>query len=120
MEELIARLRAIQRRQSGDGLSVFQCEDLILNLVTREVVRAGKKIELTTREFALLEYLLRSPGRVLTRPQLCEQVWDYHFDPGTNVVDVCIQRLRRKLDDGHAVKLVQTVRGVGYTLKAGA
>jgi len=71
-------------------------------------------------ELALLEYLLRSPGRVLTRTQLCEQVWDYHFDPGTNVVDVCIQRLRRKLDGGFAVKLAQTVRGVGYTLKAGA
>ena len=120
MEELIARLRAIQRRQSGGGLSVLHCEDLALNLLTREVIRAGRKIELTTREFALLEYLLRSPGRVFTRIQLCEQVWDYHFDPGTNVVDVCIQRLRRKLDDGFTVKLVQTVRGVGYTLKPGA
>ncbi len=67
----------------------------------------------------LLEYLMRAPGRVLTRTQLCEQVWDYHFDPGTNVVDVCVQRLRRKIDDGHEVKLLQTVRGVGYTLKAG-
>ena len=120
MDELIARLRALGRRQSGDGLNLLQCEDLTLNLITREVVRAGRKIELTTREFALLEYLLRSPGRVLTRTQLCEHVWDYHFDPGTNVVDVCIQRLRRKVDDSFAVKLVQTVRGVGYTLKAGA
>ena len=119
MEELVARLRAIQRRQSGEGLNLFQCEDLTLNLMTREVRRGGRKIELTTREFALLEYLLRSPGRVLTRTQLCELVWDYHFDPGTNVVDVCIQRLRRKLDDEFAVKLVQTVRGVGYTLKPG-
>ena len=119
MDELVARLRAIGRRQSGEGLSLLQCEDLLLNLITREVTRAGRKIELTTREFALLEYLMRSPGRVLTRTQLCEQVWDYHFDPGTNVVDVCIQRLRRKLDDGFSVKLVQTVRGVGYTLKAG-
>ncbi len=119
MDELVARLRAIGRRQSGEGLSVLQYEDLSVNLITRETTRAGRKIELTTREFALLEYLMRSPGRVLTRPQLCEQVWDYHFDPGTNVVDVCIQRLRRKLDDGCAVKLVQTVRGVGYTLKAG-
>jgi len=119
IEELVARLRAVRRRVSGEGLSVLQCEDLTLNLITREVSRAGRKIELTVREFALLEYLMRSPGRVLTRTQLCEQVWDYHFDPGTNVVDVCIQRVRRKLDDGHAVKLVQTVRGVGYTLKAG-
>ncbi len=120
MEELIARLRALGRRASGEGLNLQQFEDLALNLHSREVSRAGRKIELTPREFAVLEYLLRSPGRVITRPQLCEQVWDYHFDPGTNVVDVCIQRLRRKVDDGHAVKLLQTVRGVGYTLKAGA
>ena len=120
IEELIARLRAVWRRRSGEGLSLMQLGDLTLNLTTREVRRAGKKIELTTREFALLEYLMRSPGRVHTRTQLCEHVWDYHFDPGTNVVDVGIQRLRRKIDDGHAVPLVQTVRGVGYTVKAGA
>lgn len=120
IEELIARLRAIWRRLSGEGLSLQQCDDLTLNLTTREVRRAGQKIELTAREFALLEYLLRSPGRVLTRTQLCEQVWDYNFDPGTNLVDVCIQRLRRKIDDGHPVKLLQTVRGVGYMLKAGS
>jgi DNA-binding response OmpR family regulator len=92
----------------------------VVNLNTREVRRGGQRIELTTREFALLEYLLRTPGRVFTRTQLCEQVWDYHFDPGTNVVDVGIQRLRRKIDDGHALSLVQTVRGVGYTIKAGS
>lgn len=120
MDELVARLRAVIRRQSGNGLTVQRHGDLTLNLVTHEVRRAGEKIELTAREYALLECLLRTPGRVLTRTQLCEQVWDYHFDPGTNVVDVCIQRLRRKLDDGHAVKLIQTVRGVGYTLKAGS
>jgi two-component system, OmpR family, response regulator len=120
IEELIARLRAVWRRLSGEGLSLLQLGDLTLSLTTREVRRAGKKIELTTREFALLEYLMRSPGRVHTRTQLCEHVWDYHFDPGTNVVDVGIQRLRRKIDDGHAVPLVQTVRGVGYTLKADA
>ena len=120
MEELIARLRAIRRRLSGGGLNIQRYEDLTLNLITREVSRAGCRIDLTAREYALLEYLMRSPGRVLTRTQICEQVWDYHFDPGTNVVDVCIQRLRRKLDDGHDVKLIQTVRGVGYTLKAGS
>ncbi len=119
VDELIARLRAVWRRLSGEGLSMLKYEDLILNLTTREVRRAGKKIELTVREFALLEYLMRSPGRVHTRTQLCEHVWDYHFDPGTNLVDVGIQRLRRKIDDGHPVSLVQTVRGVGYTLKAG-
>jgi DNA-binding response OmpR family regulator len=120
IEELIARLRAVWRRLSGEGLSLLQIADLTLNLTTREVRRAGAKIELTVREFALLEYLMRSPGRVHTRTQLCEHVWDYHFDPGTNVVDVGIQRLRRKIDDGHAVALVHTVRGVGYTLKADA
>jgi DNA-binding response OmpR family regulator len=119
IEELIARLRAIGRRLSGEGLSLQQCEDLTLNLITREVRRAGRKIELTAREHSLLEFLLRSPGRVLTRTQIYEQVWDYHFDPGTNIVDVCIQRLRRKIDDGHAVKLIQTVRGVGYAVKPG-
>ena len=119
MDELIARLRAVRRRLTGEGLNLQQCEDLTLNLITREVRRAGQKIELTVREFSLLEYLMRSPGRVLTRTQICEQVWDYHFDPGTNVVDVCIQRLRRKVDDAHEVKLIQTVRGVGYTLKPG-
>jgi DNA-binding response OmpR family regulator len=118
IEELIARLRAVWRRLSGEGLSLLQIGDLTLSLTTRDVRRAGKKIELTTREFALLEYLMRSPGRVHTRTQLCEHVWDYHFDPGTNVVDVGIQRLRRKIDDGHALPLVHTVRGVGYTLKA--
>lgn len=119
IDELVARLHAIWRRLSGEGLSLQQYEDLTLNLITREVYRAGKKIELTVREFAVLEYLLRSPGRVLTRTQLCEQVWDYNFDPGTNLVDVCIQRLRRKIDDDFPVKLLQTVRGVGYMLKAG-
>ena len=120
VEELVARLRAVWRRQSGEGLSILKYEDLMLNLTTREVRRGDKKIELTVREFALLEYLMRTPGRVHTRTQLCEHVWDYHFDPGTNLVDVGIQRLRRKIDDGYAVALVQTVRGVGYTLKAGA
>ena len=120
VEELVARLRAVWRRQSGEGLSILKYEDLMLNLTTREVRRGDKKIELTVREFALLEYLMRTPGRVHTRTRLCEHVWDYHFDPGTNLVDVGIQRLRRKIDDGYAVALVQTVRGVGYTLKAGA
>ncbi|HEU5080155.1 MAG TPA: response regulator transcription factor [Opitutaceae bacterium] len=117
IEELIARLRAVWRRLSGDGLSVLRLADLSLNLTSRDVRRAGKKIELTAREFALLEYLLRSPGRVHTRTQLCEHVWDYHFDTGTNVVDVGIQRLRRKIDDGFSVPLIHTVRGVGYTMK---
>lgn len=119
IEELIARLRAVRRRHTGEGLSLLGVADLTLNLTSREVRRAGRAIELTSREFTLLAYLLRSPGRVQTRTQLCEEVWSYHFDPGTNVVDVAIKRLRRKIDDGHSVPLVQTVRGVGYTIQAG-
>lgn len=119
MEELIARLRAVARRLTGEGVTLLRLGDLTLNLGTQEAKRAGKKIDLTSRELALLACLMRSPGRVHTRTQLCEQVWSYHFDPGTNLVDVAIQRLRRKVDEGHPVPLVQTVRGVGYTMKAG-
>ena len=79
--------------------------------------RAGQRIDLSVREFGLLNYLIGTPGRVVTRTQICEQVWNWRFDSGTNVVDVYIQRLRRKIDDGHDLKLLQTVRGVGYTLK---
>ena len=118
IDELIARLRAVGRRVSGEGLNLLTVADLSLNLATRKVQRAGSEIDLTVREFALLEYLMRLPGRVHTRTQLCEQVWDYRFDPGTNVVDVGIQRLRRKIDDGHSTPLLHTVRGVGYVLKA--
>jgi DNA-binding response OmpR family regulator len=88
-----------------------------MNLLTREVTRGGVPIELAPREFNLLEHLMRSPGRVLTRVQICEQVWDYHFDPGTNLVEVYIQRLRKKVDAGAAVKLIETIRGVGYRIK---
>jgi DNA-binding response OmpR family regulator len=118
MEELIARLRAVARRLTGEGVTLLRLRDLSLNLSNQEVRRAGKKIELTSREFSLLACLLRSPGRVHSRTQLCEQVWSYQFDPGTNLVDVAIQRLRSKIDDGHAIPLVHTVRGVGYTMKA--
>jgi DNA-binding response OmpR family regulator len=98
----------------------MKVEGLSLNLVTREVYRDGKKIELPMREFALLEYLMRSPGRVVSKTQLIENVWEWHFDTGTNVVEVYIQRLRKKVDDGFDVKLIQTVRGVGYVLKPDA
>jgi len=117
IEELIARLRAVWRRHSGEGLSLMTVDDLTLNLTTRQVVRGVDTIELTTREFSLLEYLMRIPGRVCTRTQLCEHVWGYHFDPGTNLVDVAIQRLRKKVDDQHECKLITTVRGAGYVLK---
>lgn len=117
IEELIARLHAVTRRGSGTPQSILAVADLTVNLLTREVKRAGKRIDLTAREFALLEHLLRSPGRVFTRAQICEQVWDYHFDPGTNLVEVYVQRLRRKVDLDAAVKLIETVRGVGYRIK---
>jgi DNA-binding response OmpR family regulator len=118
IDELIARLRAVRRRLSGERLHLLQFGDLTLDIVTREVRRGGRKLDLTVREFALIEYLLRFPDRVHTRNQLCERVWSYRFDPGTNLVDVAIQRLRRKIDQDQPVKLLQTVRGVGYTLRA--
>lgn len=114
--ELVARLKAVWRRRSGTGLSQISHGDLVLNLNTREARRGDRKLDLTTREFALLEYLLRDPGRVFTRAELCEQVWGYRFSTQSNFMDVAIQRLRRKLDDGERVKLIQTVRRVGYTL----
>jgi DNA-binding response OmpR family regulator len=117
IEELIARLHVVTRRASGASQSILEIEDLTLNLLTREVSRTGRKIELTSREFALLESLMRSPGRVLTRAQICEQVWDYNFDPGTNLVEVYVQRLRKKVDEGLPVKLIETIRGVGYRMK---
>lgn len=117
MEELIARLHAVTRRASGAAQSILSVGDLTMNLLTREVTRGGTPIELAPREFNLLEHLMRSPGRVLTRVQICEQVWDYHFDPGTNLVEVYIQRLRKKVDAGAAVKLIETIRGVGYRIK---
>lgn len=117
VEELIARLHAVTRRATGAQQSILEVGDLAMNLITREVTRGGVPIELAPREFNLLEHLMRSPGRVLTRVQICEQVWDYHFDPGTNLVEVYIQRLRKKVDAGAAVKLIETIRGVGYRIK---
>jgi two-component system, OmpR family, response regulator len=117
VEELIARLHAVTRRASGATQGIRSVADLSMNLLTRQVTRDGTAIELTPREFNLLEYLLRSPGRVLTRVQICEQVWDYHFDPGTNLVEVYIQRLRKKVDAGADVKLIETIRGVGYRIR---
>ncbi|MEP6956442.1 MAG: response regulator transcription factor [Chthoniobacterales bacterium] len=118
--EVVARVRALLRRASGERATVMQLGDLSLNLVTREATRAGTKVELTNREFALLEYLMSHAGRVITKTALCEHVWEHHFDTGTNVVEVCIQRLRRKIDEGHAHKFLQTVRGTGYAFRGGA
>ena len=117
IEELIARLHVVTRRASGASQSILSVADLTINLLTREVSRGERKIELTAREFELLEHLARSPGRVLTRPQICERVWSYDFDPGTNLVEVYIQRLRKKLEAGGEEKLIETIRGVGYRMK---
>lgn len=117
IEELIARLHVITRRSSGAVQSILAVADLTMNLLTREVERGGRKIELTAREFEMLEQLARSPGRVLTRPQICERVWSYDFDPGTNIVEVYIQRLRKKLEQVGETKLIETIRGVGYRMK---
>ncbi len=116
IDELIARIHAVTRRASGAVQSILAVSDLTMNLLTREVRRGTTKITLTTREFSLLEHLMRSPGRVLTRVQICEQVWDYNFDPGTNLVEVYVQRLRKKVDGMSSAKLIETIRGVGYRI----
>ena len=118
MDEVVARIRALVRRVTGEMITLYKVGDLMMNLVTREVSRGSRRINLTVREFRLLEHLMRLPGQVVTRTQLIERVWEYHFDLGTNLVDVYIQRLRRKIDDGEDVKRIQTVRGVGYCVRA--
>lgn len=120
VEELIARIHAVTRRAAGTSQSILAVADLKMNLLTRKVTRGGQAIELTAREFSLLEHLMRSPGRVLTRVEICERVWDYNFDPGTNLVEVYVQRLRKKVDADATVKLIETIRGVGYRIRADA
>jgi len=119
-EELIARIHAVTRRASGDQLSILQAEGLTVNLLTREVRRGDAPIDLTAREFCLLEYLMRSPGRVFPRTQILEHVWGYDFDPSSNVVDVYIQRLRKKLDPTGEGQFIETVRAVGYRFRRAA
>jgi two-component system OmpR family response regulator len=117
--ELLARVQALIRR--GSGLSEptrLTVADLTMNLLTREVTRGGRKIDLQRLEFSLLEYLMRNAGRVVSKTMIMEHVWDYNFDPQTNVVESRICRLRDKIDRGFDKKLIQTVRGVGYALKA--
>ncbi len=119
MRELLARVNALTRRAGGERATLLQVADLTMNLLSRAVRRGSQAIALSTREFALLEYLMRYPGRVVSRTSICEHVWDHHFDSGTNVVDVYVNRLRRKVDDGFEPKLLHTVRGVGYKLHPG-
>ncbi len=119
VEELVARVQALLRRVSGERQNILAVADLKLDRITREVTWRDQSIDLTGREFNLLEYLMRSPGRVLTRTQILEHVWGYDFDPSTNVVDVCIQRIRRKLGalGAEGESPIESVRGVGYRFR---
>ena len=116
--ELLARIQALLRRAGGNAeATVLSCGDLFLNLITREVKRGDDLIELQPLEFSLLEYLLRNQGRVVSKTMIIEHVWNYNFDPMTNVVEARVCRLRDKVDKGYGAKLIHTVRGVGYVLR---
>lgn len=116
-EELLARVEALSRRPKAMAAPVLKVADLEVNRDTREVRRDGTLIDLTPKEFAVLEYLVRHAGRVMSRTLITEYAWGYHFDPGTNIVDVVINHLRKKVDAGRGRKLITTVRGVGYVIK---
>jgi len=116
-EELLARVEALARRPRALASQTLQVADLEIDQATRVVRRAGEAIELTPKEYTVLEYLARHAGRVMSRTLITEYAWGYHFDPGTNIVDVVINHLRKKVDARHAQKLITTVRGVGYVLK---
>jgi DNA-binding response OmpR family regulator len=122
VEELVARIHAVVRRTSGERQNLLAVGPLRLDRITRDVTCGGHRVELTAREFNLLEYLMRSPGRVFTRTQILEHVWGYDFNPSTNVVDVAIQRLRKKLDSLldplDDPSWIESVRGVGYRFRA--
>jgi two-component system copper resistance phosphate regulon response regulator CusR len=117
-EELLARVEALYRRPRDIALPVLKVEDMEIDTGKHEVRRNGTVLDLTPKEYSVLEYLARNAGRVMTRTLITEYAWGYHFDPGTNVVDVVINRLRKKVDRGFQPKLIHTVRGVGYVLKA--
>lgn len=117
-EELLARVEALLRRPRALASPMLRVEDLVLDLGTRDVTRGDESIELTPKEFAVLEYLMRHNGRVMSRTLITEYAWGYHFDPGTNIVDVVINHLRKKIDAKHDKKLITTVRGVGYMIRA--
>jgi two-component system copper resistance phosphate regulon response regulator CusR len=116
-EELLARVEALSRRTPTMAAAVLKVSDLSLDKNTRTVTRAGDAIELTPKEYAVLEYLMRHAGRVMSRTLITEYAWGYHFDPGTNIVDVVINHLRKKIDSAQPVKLIHTVRGVGYVVR---
>lgn len=116
-DELIARIRAIQRRGFEKRQNILSIGDLTLNILTREVKRGNKNIELTQKEYSLLEYLLINKENVLTRSQIAEHLWNYNFEYNSNILEVYIRYLRRKIDDDHNVKLIHTVRGMGYVIR---
>jgi two-component system copper resistance phosphate regulon response regulator CusR len=119
-EELLARVEALSRRPRILVSPALKVADLELHLDTREVTRGGAAIELTPKEYTVLEYLMRHAGRVMSRTLITEYAWGYHFDPGTNIVDVVINHLRKKIDASNSPKLIHTIRGVGYVIKAEA
>lgn len=119
-EELLARVEALSRRPRILVSPALKVADLELHLDTREVSRAGSQIELTPKEYTVLEYLMRHAGRVMSRTLITEYAWGYHFDPGTNIVDVVINHLRKKIDASHSPKLIHTIRGVGYVIRSEA
>jgi heavy metal response regulator len=116
-QELVARIRALLRRKTEAELPVLQFADLTLDPARRVVLRGANKIDLTAKEYALLYYFMRNPGRVLTRTMISDHVWDYNFDSMTNIIDVYVNYLRRKIDSDREHKLIHTIRGVGYVLK---
>ena len=117
-EELLARVEALLRRPKSLALPVLKVRDLELDRDSREVRRNGERIDVTPKEFTVLEYLMRHHGRVMSRTLITEYAWGYHFDPGTNIVDVVINHLRKKIDATHRIKLIHTIRGVGYVIRA--
>lgn len=117
--ELVARVRALGRRGGESQAALLRVANLTLDPISHRAERGGKVFELTAREFRLLEFLMRSAGQICGRMSIIEKVWDYDFDPGTNLVDVYVKRLREKIDDGFEPKLLQTVRGAGYVIKEG-
>lgn len=116
-EELAARVRMITRKHSGNSTNIYTVGDLSVNLKSREVIRSGKKIDLSSKEFAILECLIRNAGIVMSREKIENSVWNYDYAGGTNVIDVYIRYLRKKIDDDFDKKLIHTVRGAGYVLK---
>jgi two-component system copper resistance phosphate regulon response regulator CusR len=118
VEEFLARARALLRRGKPESGELLRAADLTLNPATRDVTRGGRRIELSNKEYALLEYLLRNQGRVLSRSRIAEHVWNLNFDTETNVIDVYVAYLRQKIDKGETLKLIKTARGVGYLISA--